>query len=325
MSTRLPALEGWVPMHLGWESTGPVVEWCHLGHKRLTAPFYDQTISEAMRSQFNLVFHHRTPVGTLLDWAAEHPGIPPTGFIFHMSRCGSTLVSRMLAALHHTVVVSEPPPLNAVLRAGNRGVDEAQRLAWLRAMISALGQPRVGTETQFFVKFDNAHTLDLPLIRRAFPEVPWIFMYRDPVEVMVSQLDNPAPHMLGSMGDAGVPGLDPRAAMHMRQEEYCARMLAAICSTALAELESSGGLAVAYTDLPEVVWTQVGRHFGTEWSEAEVQVMKLLAPYHAKNPSFFFSGDQESKQKQASADVRELCATWLEPLYARLRQLGQSA
>ena len=45
----------------------------------------------------------------LLDQAAAEPGIDPTGFIFHLARCGSTLVSQMLAALPEHIVLSEAP------------------------------------------------------------------------------------------------------------------------------------------------------------------------------------------------------------------------
>ena len=42
----------------------------------------------------------------------------------------------------------------------------------------------------------------LPLIRAAFPDTPWVFVYRDPLEVMVSQLARP--------GTLNIPGaLDP--------------------------------------------------------------------------------------------------------------------
>ena len=66
------------------------------------------------------------------------------------------------------------------------GIGE-QRIEWLRGVVSALGQPRLGTEKHLFIKFDAWKVLDLPLIRRAFPAVPWIFLYRDPVEVLTSQ------------------------------------------------------------------------------------------------------------------------------------------
>ena len=34
----------------------------------------------------------------LEERAASHPGVGPTGFIFHLSRAGSTLIAQMLAA-----------------------------------------------------------------------------------------------------------------------------------------------------------------------------------------------------------------------------------
>lgn len=319
-TAKLPCLDGWVPAHVSWAGGGPEVAWCHLGGERFTAPFYDQTIGKAMQSPFNLVFQHRTPMDVLVDWAVARPGIPPTGFIFHLSRCGSTLISRMLAALPQNVVISEAPPVNAVLRTDERGVSEEQRIAWLRAMMSALGQPRKGEETQFFVKFDNSHTLDLPLIQKAFPEVPWIFLHRDPVEVMVSHLANAAPHMLAGTMNVLVPGVDRMAALQMPTAEYCARMLGAICRTANEGLMAGGGMAVDYTELPDVVWTRVAEHFGIAWTEADVEKMREVVPYHAKNPSFYFEGDKESKQKSASDEVRSLCATFIEPHYAQLRQ-----
>lgn len=39
----------------------------------------------------------------------------PSGLIFHIARCGSTLVSQLLKALPSLVVYSEPPVLNDVL------------------------------------------------------------------------------------------------------------------------------------------------------------------------------------------------------------------
>ena len=321
----LPPLEGWVPMHLSWgggadNGRKPVVTWCYLGAERLNDSFFDQTIGWAMQSPFNLLFQHRTTMEVVLDWAAAKPGIPPTGFIFHLSRCGSTLVSRMLAKVPEHVVVSEPPVVTAILQAGAHGIDEEQRIAWLRGMMSALGQPRTGEEERFFVKFDNANTLDLRLLRQAFPEVPWIFLHRDPVEVVVSHLGNAAPHMLPAMMKELVPGIDRHEALQMPRTEYCVRMLAAICEAALEELKKADGqgLSISYTDLPDVMWSRVAEHFGLQWTEGEMEQMRAVMPFHAKNPSFFFEADGKSKQQRAGADVRELCARLVEPLYAQL-------
>ena len=43
-------------------------------------------------------------------------GLAPSLFLFHVSRCGSTLISQMLAALPQNVVISEAGPMDAILR-----------------------------------------------------------------------------------------------------------------------------------------------------------------------------------------------------------------
>ena len=89
------------------------MDWCHLGDLRFTAPFFEQTIGAAMQHPFNLLFGHTTPLAAIADEAnACRSDLKLSGLIFHMSRCGSTVVSRMLAALPRNVVLSEPAPVD---------------------------------------------------------------------------------------------------------------------------------------------------------------------------------------------------------------------
>src|ERR1044072_3432527 len=107
LRTNAAQLDGWVPVQIKWQQPRPFVEWCYVGARPLTQPFFDQTIQNLIFPPFNLLFRRRTPIETLLARYEIKPGLQPTGFIFHMSRCGSTLVSQMLRALPHTIVVSE--------------------------------------------------------------------------------------------------------------------------------------------------------------------------------------------------------------------------
>jgi len=43
-----------------------------------------------------------------------------------------------------------------------------------------------------FFKFQSVLTFSLPEIRKAYPSVPWIFVYRNPVQVMVSHFKGTA-------------------------------------------------------------------------------------------------------------------------------------
>ena len=179
--TQLPKLDGWLPIRVDWsamspqlagrDAVEPLVDWCRVGARRFVEPFFGQTIEKCLREPFSLLFRHQTSLEVLVEWQRARPGLQPSGFIFHMSRCGSTLLTQMLAALPQNIVISEASPISGILRAKSSMATDEQKVAWLRAMLSALGQRRSGRETHFFVKFDSWHTFNLSLIRRAFPDV----------------------------------------------------------------------------------------------------------------------------------------------------------
>lgn len=222
-------LSRWTPIRLTWLAGEPVVDWCHTEGIVFREPFFAETVDRCLRHPFRLLFQHRTDLETLCRAVDDQPGLPPAGFIFHMSRCGSTLLAQTLAAVPAHAVASEPGPLDAVLRAAQD--DRAVR--WLRGMVGALGQARYEDQRRFFVKFDAWAVLDLDVLRRAFPGVPWIFLYRDPVEVLVSHARRPGAHVIPGLMKAERFGLDPR----MPRLEYAARALARICEAALARVD----------------------------------------------------------------------------------------
>ncbi len=312
------ALAGWAPIRFYWDAMRPMLDWCYLGRRRFTEPFFNDTIESALQLPFNHVFRRQTFVETLLDWHRHQPGIAPTGFIFHMSRCGSTLLAQLLAALPRNIVLSEASPIDEVLRAHvrNPAVTDAERCAWLRALVSALGQSRNG-ETRFFIKFDSWQTLDLPLIRQAFPEVPWIFLYRDPVEVLASQIKQRGAQTVPGTIDPGLLELDLLTAIQMPPEEFCARMLARVCQAALDQC-GSGGRLVHYRDLPGAAWTEIARYFGAPCSPAEIETMQAKARFDAKTPSMFFTDDRSAKQRDATDAIRRMAEIWIDPIYRRL-------
>ena len=230
----LELLNGWIPIHIYWQQSQVMVDWCYLGTQRFREPFFEQTLQQLLWQPFNMLFRHQTPIETLAKLQDAQPGLPPSGFIFHMSRCGSTLTAQMLAALPKNIVISEADPIDRVLRAnlGHTRIAEEQRAIWLRGLIGALGQVRNAGERQLFIKFDSWNILDLPVIRRAFPQTPWIFLYRDPVEVMVSHGRQRGSQMLPGVLDPRALGMDLATVQQVSLDEYCARVLAAVCEAA---------------------------------------------------------------------------------------------
>src|SRR5438874_313448 len=80
-------------------------------------------------------------IARLPEWLMAHQHLRPSGLIFHMSRCGSTLVSQMLAALPANIVVSEAPPIDAIVQAYRLmpNADEERYAHWLAALTCAFG------------------------------------------------------------------------------------------------------------------------------------------------------------------------------------------
>jgi gluconate kinase len=319
---RRPNLAGWVPIQVVWEQGRPLVEWCYLGGRRFREPFFEQTIGEFMRLPFNLLFRRRTAIDILAAMQAERPGLAPCGLIFHMSRCGSTLVGQMLAALPQNMVLSEAGPIDEVLRASRRdpGITDSTRIDWLRGIVSALAQPQ-RSEKQLVIKLDAWHILDWPLLQRAFPGVPALFLYRDPVEVLVSQCRQPASYMIPGMFGPVFAGVDAWAAQQMGAEEYGARVLSQMCTAAVEWHQQTGGLLVSYKELPDAVCSVIAGFFNIACSGEDQERMRRVAQFNAKTPAMYFADDTAEKQSRATPELRRTAEKWIEPAYGRLDEL----
>jgi hypothetical protein len=158
------------------------------------------------------------------------------------------------------------------------------------------------------------------LFRRAFPDVPWVFLYRDPAEVLVSQMRQRGMQMVPQFLPPGFYGID--WAERINDEDYCARVLGVICRAAIDHHGSGGGLVLNYRQLPQGIWTTVLRHFGILCSEEERLGMQRAAQRDAKSPTVPFVGDTEAKQRAANANVRRAAERHVGAIYHRLEALS---
>jgi hypothetical protein len=233
-----------------------------------------------------------------------------------MSRCGSTLIAQMLAQLSPAIVLSEPQPLDALLQFRSRGVDDATLCGWLRGMMSALAQPPAARQ-RLFVKFHAWHVLELPLIRRAFPGVPWVFVFREPRAVLRSHERMPGAEVTAGM--IGSPGLAVGTAPADAEpaEEHAARMLAAFCEAALAHRDPNVFAFVDYAGLPDSVFSHVLPFFGVVPTAEERTRMCDTARRDTKSPSTLAAGPTGGRVDWPG--IEQAAARWLDAPYAALR------
>jgi hypothetical protein len=239
-----------------------------------------------------------------------------------MSRCGSTLVSQMLAAMPGGVVASEAPPLDAAIQLVHSHPEAPleQRVALLRGMAAALGRDRFGNRRHYVIKTDSWHSLELPLFRAAFPDTPWLFLFREPTEVIVSQLRARGSQMIpGSQPDAVFAIPDP---LSLPAEQYIARVLARVVRAAIDHADLGDGLFVDYADLPDAVEQRILPHFGIAPDADSLGAARAAAQWDAKSPSFAFEPDAEGKRRDAGDAVRAASAAHLDEAHRALTALA---
>jgi hypothetical protein len=311
-------MRGWLPIRVWLRDGEWRVDWCWFGEQRLTQPFYRDEVDLALRLPFNQAFRRDTPLAVLLDWQAASPGLSPSVFIFHASRCGSTLLAQMLARLDSHIVLSEPPPLDQLLRAHYAGsLAGAGQQAAIGAMLSALGQRRDAQVARLVIKLDAWNIYELPLLRRCFPDTPWLFLYRDPLEIAASHLHQAGMHM--------VPGLIGESPLNLAdepstpREAFIARRLGRLLQTAADLHRQYGGLLLNYSELPMALAGRLRTLFGLD---AE-QVAAALAGsgQNAKRPEQAFAADTQGKRDGASAPLREAVSRWAAQPYDELEAL----
>jgi hypothetical protein len=293
------AFSGWIPFRVAWRGQDMIADWCYLGDKRFVEPFFYETVVKVISHPFNQIFQQRTPIG-VLNGLPE--GLKPSGFIFHMARCGSTLCAQALATSDAHIVMSEPLPLRGALRAPLHGpATEADVERWLSGVMKAVGQKRFAEERHFFVKFMAADALDLPLITRVFPDVPWLFLYRDPLEILASQQVEAGVDTMPGQIAAERLGLTASAVAALPPEVYQSHLLAALGQAAIAAHASGRGLILHYHDLPAALWKQIPKHFGIEMAEPEIAAIQRMSLNDAKRPQTQFKQDGAAKQAAAAA------------------------
>ncbi len=311
----------WLPAGLVTEGEQVMVEWAHYGSAPFDAPFFDDHLRRARHHPVSRLFRWRTQLDALTHVAVETgPGLD--GLVLHMSRCGSTIVARALASMPGQVVLSEPAPFDALLQfcAAHSDIAFETRIALLRGMIGALAGARGGAVRRRFLKADCWHVGALPLLRAAFPETPWIFLYRDPREVLMSHermpglqtLPGPQAELVGVDEPDALPGLD-----------FTARVLAATCHRAADHAGIGGGIFVDYAEIPEAIHARILPHFGIDPDTAEQAAIASALSRDAKESFKRFDPHQRAPRQSASPAVVAASDRHLVAAVERLRGLNR--
>jgi hypothetical protein len=252
----------------------------------------------------------------------------PNGMIFHLTRTGSTLVHHLLNCCQSVHGLSEPTIFEqAIFVSRDWNAEERSRL--LRDIMACYTLNRKSDRHHFVLKLGNA--LDAEPLQSAFPRVPWIFIYRDPSEIIVSLLNKASGFLekwRASRSDAsillGLPHLnDP----DMSTEEFLARVLGHMCESVLKAADSSSDgqcLAIPYSRLPHATWESIAPHFGIPLSNQDKLIMRSRSIISAKDRSdVIFKQDFLMKRDQITDIISKAVAKYADPLVEMVRHMPQ--
>jgi len=321
-------LKGWLPVDAVIDDGRPGLNWMDMRGVSLCEPFFQQTV-ERLRSELPSRAERFTEFDALVQLEKISDSLRPSGFIFHSSRCGSTLVANACKALYDSIVISEACAIDKlagrfITDAPEEGVKELLYSIFLRGTVNALGQRRTGDERYFFVKFSCCTVVQLAHIKRIWPNVPWVFLYRDPIETIVSNLTS-IPEWLEVRSDARMLAAivaDSEAEIKsMSREELCARAIGKFYSIA-SQSADDNSLLLNYNQLTLPTLLSVMKFFNLTPLDAEIDAVARTSQVYSKDLSLerTFVADADAKRLAASPLVHAMAEQWAGESYQLLEQ-----
>lgn len=289
--------KGWMPASVSGTGSQVAFSWQYVGAGSFSEPFFQQTLRQSRHHPLNLKHSGIiTSSETLHEVARGIDTIPPTAIIFHVSRCGSTLLSQLLSLDDRCVVVSEPPILDTLLRWPYQDHAEVTEIPddAFQDVIRILGRRKDPKEQYFFIKTDSWHIFLVDYWRRLFPTTPFLFLYRHPAEVIQSQIRQPGLQSIPYYLESGLTEIPFQPEWFSNKEVYLQQLLIRLYSC-LVRIQKQDPLSwfVNFNDGVPVLLTLFEKATGIEFS-ADMRIrMDERLRYHAKKPYELFSPEIE--------------------------------
>lgn len=293
-----------VPEELVWLDGRPIVKMVEIAVEALQLPFWSQTLAAKKR------------VVGLMPLAQFESDSKPmatvSGFVYHFNRCGSTLVSNAFKARSGCFSLSEPFVFQQLLDSEHG--TPAQRVEWLKELMGLHSQALAGICKNFVIKWPGLLALYIAEIEQAFPHVPAIFLYRNPVEVLVSARLEP----LGNTDIVRQVHLDLPASKQLNDYSALERTGLLMANMCRHVMRSQNIRLVDYASLPTAIWENIAPYFNLTPSPDDLLKMTECGRFHSKayKTNKVFDEDTSTKNKLANEEERRVSNEIIEPALA---------
>ncbi|RQO78850.1 hypothetical protein DBR40_03755 [Pedobacter sp. KBW01] len=291
-------LINWIPYQLVYEENDWQLLWVDLEDRHIQEPFFDETIQLCrIRMKERSGYLPTSSLDFLVELAKQIDSIPPNAFIFHVSRCGSTLLSQALATALTNIVFPEARLIDEILRMKEQDptVTEEQQELLLKSTIAIMGQKRKPAYKQLFVKLDSWHIHFYPLLRKWYPSTPFFFLSREPNAVIASHHQRRGLHAVPGMVNSTILKVEVQEKHYQDFNLFTAEVLANYYKT-LADIMLVNHPKNTFFDYNWGVDLLLSHFLNVvQWDKSAYEKMAERLKYHSKSPGEKFSGDNKLK------------------------------
>jgi len=282
VQTQGHSLAGWIPWRISPQDG--FLDWLPLDGAPFQEPFFEDTLLR-LKQRNNRPYPVRTSLEFLAGELEGLDHVRPVLLVFHVTRCGSTLLAQMLAADSATVVIPEPPLLDDLLRANRDDL--------VPPLLALLGQRRFPESRRLVVKLDSWALGFHGRLRTLFPRVPFALLYREPGAVQESQrrtrglpaLPGVLPPSLFGFSPESLPvptlGVPAMAGFDAYFERVLARYFEWMSDIAVADPLS---FLVNFEEGPEACYREIQDRAGLETREDLRPAVQARVLHHGKRP-----------------------------------------
>lgn len=284
-----------------------------LGHA--TEPFQDEYISRCRQQLLNQIIQPSSHLHAAQAFAEYCKPVQPAGFIFHLSRCGSTLVSGCLSELESTCVFSESPLLTELLL--DNKLSAPERKNYLRAFVD-LQSAAYPQRPQMIIKWNAWDIFHWQLIRELYPQVPCVFLIRNPVEILASHQRLVGRHMSGDPTLAHLHSVFSVRADDLSMLDRQQQVLSVLLESISGVVSADDTFVMDYACLDIDCMEHICLLFHCDPSESDLIKIQARMLVHSKNPVQSFVADSAQKKQYFSSDKKSMIRDSLDDCYQPL-------
>ena len=316
---------GWLPAGIGGRYS--TVRWIQLGDRALSEPFFRQTV-DVLRRSTPRANEFESGTGLLCESVRSLPPVQPAGVIFHVSRCGSTLLLNGLKASSHAVGVGESPALDEAMRLARSPIDHwaAVGKELCNSLVSLFANYLPGGPRRVLIKCGIGSLWSVKSMRSIWPNVPFVILVRDPVEVVVSNLQRPPRWLIDGFRDPRCLGWGSPPPSDCTQDypRFASWMIGHAFAEAVGAADN-GGVVIDYAQLSPSLVAKIGAICGLEFSDSDYTRCSQQFLVHAHTQSQVFESDRAIKQKAASQEILNSVAEWITPAFGQLSRASRAS